>query len=44
MTFAGVRINDDPLIAAELVAQFCEANHLAEPREGWRNNLVHPTE
>ena len=34
--------SDDAGIAVELVAEFCEANHLAEPREGWHNNLVHP--
>ncbi len=29
-------------VAVELVVEFCEANHLAEPREGWHDNLVHP--
>ena len=29
---------------AELVAKFCEANHLASPREQWDKLLTHPKE
>jgi hypothetical protein len=32
----------DAAIAAELVKEFCEANKLAEPREGWAQKLTHP--
>lgn len=28
---------------AGLVGEFCEANHLCEPRKGWSENLTHPT-
>lgn len=29
--------------AAHLVAEFCETNKLADPRDGWNNNLIHPS-
>jgi len=29
--------------AAQLVGEFCKANNLAEPRDFWHLNLVHPT-
>lgn len=32
----------DASIAAELVNEFCKANHLAEPNDGWEKKLVHP--
>jgi hypothetical protein len=28
--------------AAELVDEFCKANNLAEPRDGWHENFVYP--
>ena len=28
----------------DLAAAFCEANGLAEPRDGWENNLVRPSD
>ena len=34
---------DDAAAVADLVAEFCRVNDLAEPREGWTDNLVHPT-
>jgi hypothetical protein len=33
----------DASIAAQLVDQFCKENKLTEPRDGWENNLVHPS-
>jgi len=33
---------DDCAIAADLVDEFCKANSLPEPREGWTDLLVHP--
>jgi len=30
--------------AAEMVAEFCKVNDLAEPEDKWANNLVHPPE
>ena len=33
---------DDCAAIPSLVEQFCKENKLAEPREGWRNNLIHP--
>ena len=29
--------------AAELVDEFCKANNLAEPRDGWHENFAYPT-
>lgn len=29
-------------IAAELVSEFCKVNGLAEPRDHWEENLIHP--
>lgn len=29
--------------AAELVDEFCKANNLAEPRDGWHENFVYPS-
>jgi len=26
-----------------LISQFCEENNLPDPRDGWENNLVHPS-
>lgn len=40
-TFSG---HHNACAAAELVALFCEVNDLAEPRDGWDKNLVHPKE
>jgi hypothetical protein len=31
-------------IVADLVNQFCEANNLPDPRDGWSESLVHPEE
>ena len=28
--------------AADLVAEFCATNDLAEPRDSWERNLTHP--
>lgn len=28
----------------DLIGKFCETNDLAEPRDGWEENLVHPKE
>lgn len=33
---------DDAAPIADLVAQFCKENGLAEPREDWSVNLIHP--
>lgn len=33
----------DAAIAATLVDEFCKENKLAEPREHWHTNLVHPS-
>ena len=30
--------------AADAVKEFCDANNLAEPRDRWEKNLVHPEE
>jgi len=27
----------------DLVAQFCKENKLNDPRDGWENNLIHPS-
>ena len=32
----------DAGLAAELVGEFCKANGLDQPRDGWANNLVTP--
>ena len=29
---------------ADVVKEFCDANDLDEPREGWNKNFVHPKE
>lgn len=34
---------DDAAPIADLVAQFCKENNLADPRDGWENNLIHPS-
>jgi len=26
----------------DLIMEFCKANNLSEPRDGWAENLVHP--
>ncbi len=28
---------------ADAIKAFCEENGLAEPRDGWENNLIHPS-
>lgn len=33
----------DASIAAQLIDQFCKENKLTKPRDGWENNLVHPS-
>jgi len=33
----------DASIAAQLIDQFCKENKLTDPRDGWENNLVHPS-
>ena len=33
----------DAAPAAELVNQFCIENKLPDPRNGWENNLIHPS-
>ena len=30
--------------AADAIKEFCNANGLAEPRDGWEKNFVHPNE
>lgn len=41
VTFSG---HHNAGVAADLVALFCEVNDLAEPRDHWEKNLVHPKE
>lgn len=33
----------DAGIAAQLIEEFCKENNLNEPRDGWHNNLIHPS-
>lgn len=33
----------DAALPCELVAQFCEQNELADPKEGWKTGLVYPS-
>ena len=28
---------------AEVVGMFCKENKLEDPRDGWENNLIHPS-
>jgi len=35
--------HDDAAVIADLVMEFCEANSLQEPGEGWAKNLIHPS-
>ena len=35
--------SDNAAPIAELVAIFCKENNLQEPRNGWQNNLIHPS-
>ena len=35
--------SDDAAPIAYLVAEFCKENGLSDPRDGWENNLIHPT-
>jgi len=35
--------SDDCAGIADLAADFCEANKLAEPRDHWEHNLIHPS-
>jgi len=37
----GASCNAAPL--ADLVKEFCEANELDEPANGWEKNLTHPS-
>jgi hypothetical protein len=34
---------EDAAPIADLVASFCKENGLSEPRDGWHNNLIHPS-
>ncbi len=34
---------DDAAPIAELIKQFCDENSIDEPRDGWENNLIHPS-
>jgi hypothetical protein len=34
---------DDSAPIADLVAEFCKENNLADPHDGWENNLIHPS-
>ena len=29
---------------AERIKEFCEANDLSDPEDGWEKNVIHPTE
>jgi hypothetical protein len=40
VTFSHV---DNAAIAADLVNEFVKENKLAEPRDGWHHNLIHPS-
>ena len=40
VTFSG---HHEAGIGAQLVGEYCKANGLAEPREGWYLNLVQPS-
>lgn len=40
VTFSG---HHEASIGAELVDEYCKANGLAEPREGWHLNIVQPS-
>lgn len=40
VTFSG---HHEASIGAQLVDEYCKANNLAEPREGWHLNLVQPS-
>lgn len=33
----------DAGIMSELVGEFCKENKLSEPRDGWAENLIHPS-
>jgi len=33
----------DASIAAQLIEQFCNENKLTPTRDGWENNLIHPS-
>lgn len=33
---------DEAGVACDLVVEFCKTNHLAEPRTGWTDALIHP--
>lgn len=35
--------SDDAAPIADLVAKFCKENKLDDPRNGWENNLIHPS-
>uniref|UniRef100_A0A6H1ZER3 Uncharacterized protein n=1 Tax=viral metagenome TaxID=1070528 RepID=A0A6H1ZER3_9ZZZZ len=34
--------SDDAAPIVELIRLFCDTNKLAEPKEGWEKNLIHP--
>ena len=35
--------SDSPVGIPDLIAEFCDANGLTPPRDGWHNNLIHPS-
>ncbi len=35
--------SDDCTPVIELIKQFCDENKLEGPKEGWENNLIHPS-
>lgn len=35
--------SDDAAPIANLIQEFCDENKLEEPRDGWENNLTHPS-
>ena len=35
--------SDDAAPIATLIDQFCKENKLQDPRDGWDNNLIHPS-
>ena len=38
-----ISASDNAAQVADLVNQFCCENNLIEPRDGWENNLIHPS-
>ena len=37
-------VKDDTAIIADLVKEFCDVNHLIEPRDRWHEKVIHPSE